>query len=167
MEAVTNLLSSIFGADSMSPTSLLIAGGLIMALIMALVMAACAIVFTWMERKVAGFIQSRYGPMRVGHWHGVAQPVADMLKILQKEDIIPAAADKPLFMLAPLVICKEPSETGAVDVTWHVLSADVPPSAIVPYYFISVTHMLCIAGKPVAFESLTEETRLVTEWIAD
>ncbi len=104
MEAVTNLLSSIFGADSMTPTSLLIAGGLIMALIMALVMAACAIVFTWMERKVAGFIQSRYGPMRVGHWHGVAQPVADMLKILQKEDIIPAAADKPLFMLAPLVI---------------------------------------------------------------
>ena len=104
MEAVTNLLSSIFGADSMTPTSLLIAGGLIMALIMALVMAACAIVFTWMERKVAGFIQSRYGPMRVGHWHGAAQPVADMLKILQKEDIIPAAADKPLFMLAPLVI---------------------------------------------------------------
>jgi NADH-quinone oxidoreductase subunit H len=75
-----------------------------MALIMALVMAACAIVFTWMERKVAGFIQSRYGPMRVGHFHGVGQPVADMLKILQKEDVIPAEADHFLFMLAPFVV---------------------------------------------------------------
>jgi NADH-quinone oxidoreductase subunit H len=103
MEVVTNLLTQIFGAET-SPLVLLISGGLIMALAMALVMAASAIVFTWMERKVAGFIQSRYGPMRVGHWHGVAQPIADMLKILQKEDIIPAAADKPMFMLAPFVI---------------------------------------------------------------
>ncbi|MBU0743429.1 NADH-quinone oxidoreductase subunit NuoH [bacterium] len=75
-----------------------------MALIMSLVMALCAIVFTWTERKVAGFIQSRYGPMRVGRFHGVLQPVADMVKILGKEDIIPAEADKPLFMLAPLII---------------------------------------------------------------
>ena len=104
MELVTNLLSGIFGADAMSPTLLLVLGGLIMALAMALVMAACAIVFTWAERKVAGFIQSRYGPMRVGHWHGVAQPVADMLKILQKEDIIPAPADKFFFRLAPILV---------------------------------------------------------------
>jgi hypothetical protein len=92
MEVITDLFSSIFGADAMSPQTMLIAGGLTMALLMALVMASCAIVFTWMERKVAGFMQSRYGPMRVGGWHGVAQPVADMLKILQKEDIVPAEA---------------------------------------------------------------------------
>ncbi len=104
MKVITDLLENIFGVDAMSPTTMLITGGLIMALAMALVMACCAIVFTWMERKVAGFIQSRYGPMRVGHWHGVAQPVADMLKILQKEDIIPAEADKFYFMLAPFVI---------------------------------------------------------------
>ena len=61
---------------------------------MSLVMAACAIVFTWAERKVAGFIQSRYGPMRVGRFHGVLQPVADMVKILGKEDIIPAEERK-------------------------------------------------------------------------
>ncbi len=104
MKVVTDLMSQIFGADALSPTLLLVVGGLVMALAMSLVMAACAIVFTWMERKVAGFIQSRYGPMRVGHWHGVAQPVADMLKILQKEDIIPAAADKGVFRLAPFVV---------------------------------------------------------------
>jgi NADH-quinone oxidoreductase subunit H len=104
MQVITGFYQSLFGADAMSPPLLLAVGGLTMALIMALVMAACAIVFTWMERKVAGFIQSRYGPMRVGRWHGVAQPVADMLKILQKEDIIPAEADRLLFILAPFVI---------------------------------------------------------------
>ncbi|MBC8425205.1 NADH-quinone oxidoreductase subunit NuoH [bacterium] len=103
MEAITDLFGKIFG-DGLSPGGLLIAGGLTMALVMSLVMASCAIVFTWAERKVAGFIQSRYGPMRVGRFHGVLQPVADMVKILGKEDIIPAEADKPLFMLAPLVI---------------------------------------------------------------
>jgi len=100
---MTDLFGKIFG-DGLSPAGLLIAGGLTMALVMSLVMAACAIVFTWAERKIAGFIQSRYGPMRVGRFHGVLQPVADMVKILGKEDIIPAEADKPLFMLAPLVI---------------------------------------------------------------
>ena len=101
MELFANLLGKI---EALSSQNVLILSSLIMALIMALVMAACAIVFTWMERKVAAFLQSRYGPMRVGHWHGVAQPVADMLKILQKEDIIPAEADRTLFTLAPVVI---------------------------------------------------------------
>ena len=63
-----------------------------MAVLMFTVMALCAIIFTWMERKVAGFMQSRYGPMYTGRWHGWAQAVADMLKILGKEDIIPAEA---------------------------------------------------------------------------
>ena len=103
MIIITDLLVSMFG-DALSPTGLLIAGGLTMALIMSLVMALCAIVFTWAERKVAGFIQSRYGPMRVGRFHGVLQPVADMVKILGKEDIVPNDADRPLFIVAPFVI---------------------------------------------------------------
>jgi len=87
---------------------------------------------------------------------------------LSMEDVEKMSRDAGTdLMLAPLVICKEPSESGVIDLTWHILSADVPPSAIVPYYFISVTHMLSIAGEPVAFESLTEETRQVTEWIVD
>ena len=103
METITGLLRGVLG-DQLSPTALLITGGLIMALVMATVMALCAIVFTWGERKVAGFIQSRYGPMRVGRWHGVLQPVADMIKILGKEDIVPAEADATLFKMAPFVI---------------------------------------------------------------
>src|ERR671928_2215783 len=57
----------------------------------------------YMEHKVLAHMQSRYGPMEAGRFHGWAQLVADGVKFVQKEDIIPLAADRWVFSLAPAV----------------------------------------------------------------
>ncbi len=57
---------------------------------------------TLLERKVQAWVQSRLGPMRVGP-QGVLQPVADVLKLLLKEDIMPARADKWMYTVAPIL----------------------------------------------------------------
>jgi NADH-quinone oxidoreductase subunit H len=62
-----------------------------------------AVLAIYAERKLSAFIQDRLGPMEVGYY-GIAQTVADLLKLLQKEDIIPTRAEKGLFKIAPFVI---------------------------------------------------------------
>ncbi len=62
-----------------------------------------AMYLQYMERKVLAFMQGRLGPMRTG-WYGLLQPIADAVKFLMKEDIIPAKADKGVFSVAPLIL---------------------------------------------------------------
>jgi NADH-quinone oxidoreductase subunit H len=57
---------------------------------------------TLLERKFAARMQSRIGPYRVGP-HGLLQPIADALKLMMKEDIVPTAADRTIYNLAPIV----------------------------------------------------------------
>lgn len=57
----------------------------------------------WLERRLLGLWQDRYGPNRVGPF-GLLQSLADMIKIFTKEDWVPPFADKPVFIIAPTVI---------------------------------------------------------------
>jgi len=67
------------------------------------VLSLLALFLVWWERKIAGHIQQRFGPMRNG-WHGWYQTIADALKLLQKEDVDIIARDRFVFFWAP-VLC--------------------------------------------------------------
>lgn len=70
--------------------------------ILTMILFSLPMPLTWLERKIAGHIHARLGPFRVGP-HGVLQPLADTIKLLFKEDIVPEKADKFIFKLAPLI----------------------------------------------------------------
>ena len=71
--------------------------------IMFTVLSGVVLSLTWLERKFQGRLQRRLGPTRTGPM-GLLQPVADALKLVLKEDVVPGWADKGLFWIAPLVV---------------------------------------------------------------
>jgi NADH-quinone oxidoreductase subunit H len=79
-------------------TAILIGVGITVAIVSVIAMFG-----TWLERKVSGHIQCRYGPMRAG-WHGWLQPLADGVKLLLKEDLVPTGADRVLYVIAPAIV---------------------------------------------------------------
>ena len=78
-------------------------GAAVPAVLLVTFMALGPIVYVYAETKIAGFMQDRIGPKRVGP-HGMLQTVADAVKLLFKEAIFPAGVDKVLFVLAPCIV---------------------------------------------------------------
>jgi NADH-quinone oxidoreductase subunit H len=91
------------GASGWSDWMLVALAAAIPAVMLVTFMALGPIVYVYAETKIAGFMQDRIGPKRVGP-HGMLQTVADAVKLLFKEAIFPAGADKVLFVLAPCIV---------------------------------------------------------------
>lgn len=75
---------------------------LIGVVILAVVVLVNTVVVMYLERKWLGHMQARMGPMRTGY-HGLLQPIADAVKLLGKEDLVPAGADRVMFLIAPVL----------------------------------------------------------------
>src|SRR5690606_12067350 len=89
------------GCPSMSIDALLL---ILAVLLISGWVGFAAMFFIWLERKVSGRIQDRLGPTRVGGRFGWLQSIADGIKLIQKEYLIPADADRVLFRLAPYIV---------------------------------------------------------------
>ncbi|MFO0555641.1 MAG: NADH-quinone oxidoreductase subunit NuoH [Polyangiaceae bacterium] len=87
--------------------------GVIYGMVIIVALLSVTAMALWFERKLAARMQSRLGPMFVGP-RGLLQPVADVVKLLQKEDIVPEDADRALFQLAPVLTALFAIGTAAV-----------------------------------------------------
>ncbi len=111
------------------------------ALVVALLVLTIAGIVTWAERRVAGRAQSRVGPNRVGPF-GFLQWMADGAKLLTKEDVIPALADRPLFRLAPyLAVVGVFSAFATIPFGRHLIAADLDVGVI---YLVAITSLLVV-----------------------
>jgi len=96
MDALMNIGTGVFGGAWPAVWTLVK-----IILIVAPLMLGVAYL-TWLERKVIGYMQVRIGPNRVGPW-GLIQPIADGLKLLLKEIIVPSGSSKGVFIIAPML----------------------------------------------------------------
>jgi NADH-quinone oxidoreductase subunit H len=105
-------------------------------------MALNALVLIWLERKVSAWMQDRLGPMEVGP-QGLLQTLADAVKLLLKEDIVPRAADKPLHLMAPLLVFAAPCAAFAAFT--YTSSFAFANFNIGVFYVVSITSLSVIA----------------------
>ncbi|MDP7529728.1 MAG: NADH-quinone oxidoreductase subunit H, partial [Candidatus Marinimicrobia bacterium] len=125
-----NLFADVSWLAAMPAGAQFLLAALLAGLPLFLFVAVNAIIAVYAERKVSAFMQDRLGPMgqgvglHAGKW-GLLQTVADALKLILKQDIIPALADRKLFILAPFIIFIAPFVAiAAMPFNQHILVAD-------------------------------------------
>ena len=116
--------------------------GLIGALGILAVIGPTLLILIWVERKVIARMQSRYGPNRVGP-RGLLQPVADAMKLILKEELVPRSADKIVFLLPPVLVF-----IPAI-LVWGVLPFG--PNMQVADLNLGVLYLLAVSGTAVLF----------------
>lgn len=113
----------------------------LVAVVVFVIALLAAGVLSWAERRVSGRAQSRVGPNRVGPL-GLLQWLADGLKLLTKEDVIPEAADKPLFRLAPYwIMIGVYGAFVAIPFSQFLISADINVGAL---FLLAITSLVVV-----------------------
>ena len=103
MHAIIDYIQSYLGSDKTPGAAGNIFWMAVYILLVFVGLSVAVVAMNWLERKILAHMQVRLGPMRVGP-HGLLQPIADALKLLLKEDIMPAEADKVVFWIAPFIV---------------------------------------------------------------
>lgn len=126
--------------------------GLVGAAILASVINVAAMAVVWLERKVMGDLQARYGPNRVGGRWGILQLGADAIKLFTKEDIIPRGADRPVYVWAPIIasattmLVAAAIPFGAVNIGGKEIPLVVANMDISAFYVEAVLSIMAIAA---------------------
>ena len=113
MTSIVDYIMGFFSTLNFDMNILLVVAIINQGVVIFLLMAVNVMLAVYFERKVAEFMQDRLGPMEVGifgfkggkkFWGGIGQIIADGIKLLTKEDILPNNADKILMIFAPFII---------------------------------------------------------------
>ena len=134
-------LSTLVGGALLQPLALLLSL-IAFAIIVGVVVSVFAYLFGWLERKIVARVQSRHGPTYVGKF-GILQNLADMVKLVSKESIIPDNADKPLFFfILPLIFAVFVLILGFVPFTGSFVGISTSLGLLAVFIALSFTPLL-------------------------